>query len=29
VGVDHDALHYADVLKMAASVRAGEWPPAF
>jgi hypothetical protein len=26
VGADHDELHYADVHKMAASVRAGEWP---
>ena len=27
VGVDHDELHYADVQRMAASVRAGKWPP--
>jgi hypothetical protein len=27
VGIDHDELHYADVRKMAESVRAREWPP--
>jgi hypothetical protein len=24
VGIDHDRLHYADVIEMAAAVRAGE-----